>query len=258
MTPASGSVTFDLRGQRALVTGASRGIGATIARHLAASGAEVVINCSRDLAGAAATREAIEAAGGRVSVIQANVGDPRDVRRLFETAASGHPRLDIVVHNAAVGSFKPVLDVRANQWDLSMNVNARALLLCAQQAVPLMAPHGGRIVAVSSLGSRRVVPSYGSIGVSKAALEALVRELAIELAPRAVSVNAVCPGLVDGTSIARHPDLAARRETGTQTTGNAVVTADAVADVVLFLCSGGARSIVGQTLVVDGGLSLPL
>ena len=257
MTTEGRSASFDLRGARALVTGASRGIGATIARRLAASGAEVIINCSRDLAGANATRQAIESAGGRASVVQANVGDPRDVRRLFATIAAAGERLDVLVHNAAIGSFKPALNVRANQWDLSMNVNARALLLCAQQALPLMAAHGGHIVAVSSLGGRRVVPSYGAIGVSKAALEALVRELAVELAPRAIAVNAVCPGIVDHSSIQRHPDFAAARRTS-RAADDGLVTADAVADVILFLCSHAAHSIVGQTIVADGGLSLPL
>src|SRR5262245_37673226 len=154
MTAAGGAASFDLRGTRALVTGGSRGIGATIARRLAASGAEVIVNCSRDLAGAEQTRRAIESAGGRASIIQANVGDPRDVRRLFQQMAAGGGRLDLLIHNAAIGSFKPALAVRANQWDLSVNVNARALLLCAQQALPLMADRGGQIVAISSLGSR--------------------------------------------------------------------------------------------------------
>jgi enoyl-[acyl-carrier protein] reductase III len=252
------TVSFDLHGARALVTGASRGIGATIARRLAACGAEVIINCSRDIAGADATRHAIESAGGRASVAPANVASPDEVRQLFDTAAAGGARLDVLVHNAAIGSFKPTLDVRANQWDLSMNVNARALLLCAQQALPLMA-HGGHVVAVSSLGSRRVVPSYGAIGVSKAALEALVRQLAVELAPRGINVNAVCPGIVGDSSIVRHPAFEALRErSAARTAHSPLITADAVADAVLFLCSPAARFIVGQTIVVDGGLSLPL
>jgi enoyl-[acyl-carrier protein] reductase III len=257
MTAAAAAAVFDLRGSRALVTGGSRGIGATIARRLAASGAEVVINCSRDLSGAEATRRAIESAGGRALVVQANVGDPRDVRRLFEQTAADGGQLDLLIHNAAIGSFKPALNVRANQWDLSMNVNARALLLCAQQAVPLMADRGGHIVAISSLGSRRVIPSYGAIGVTKAALEALVRELAVELTPRRITVNAVCPGLVDDTSVARNPALATRRDSPVRPCDR-FVSADAVADAVLFLCSSAARFIVGQTIVVDGGLGLPL
>jgi enoyl-[acyl-carrier protein] reductase III len=258
MNTDGGAASFDLRGRRALVTGGSRGIGATIARRLAASGSEVVINCSRDLAGAEETRRAIECAGGRASVVQANVGDPRDVRRLFERTAAGGGGLDLLIHNAAIGSFKPALNVRANQWDLSMNVNARALLLCAQQALPLMADRGGHIVAISSLGSRRVIPSYGAIGVSKAALEALVRELAVELAPHGIAVNAVCPGVVDKTSVARHPSFEVQPHVPARGPCDRFVTADAVADAVLFLCSNAAHSIVGQTIVVDGGLGLPL
>jgi enoyl-[acyl-carrier protein] reductase III len=251
-------VGIDLIGRRALVTGGSRGIGAAIARTLAACGAHVTINYVQNEAAAESTRHEIVAAGGSATLHKANVASGDEVRAMFEAIAAEGP-LDILIHNAALGSFKPAMDVRANQWDLSMAVNARALLVCAQAAVPLMAGRGGRIISISSLGSTRVMPMYGAIGVSKAALEALTRTLAVELAPRGIRVNAVSAGLVDTTAVRHHPDYAALAETSVARTPLARLgTPDDVARVVLFLCSPLADWIVGQTLIADGGMSLTL
>jgi enoyl-[acyl-carrier protein] reductase III len=165
--------------------------------------------------------------------------------------------LDVLVHNAALGSFKPTLEVRANQWDLSMSVNARALLLCVKEAAPLMDGRAGRIVSVSSLGSRRVLPEYGAIGASKAALESLTRYLAVELAPRGITVNAVSAGLIAGETLRVHPRyeaLTARARE--QTPAGRIATPEDIAHVVLFLCSPLSSWIIGQTIVVDGGMSL--
>jgi enoyl-[acyl-carrier protein] reductase III len=200
---------LDLGGRRAVITGASRGIGATLARTL----------------------------------VRANVGHPDEIRQMFATVSTDGP-LDILIHNAAIGSFKPTLDVRHNQWDLSMGVNARALLVCTQEAAPLMEAAGGTILTVSSLGSSRVFPRYGAIGVSKAALESLVRYLAVELAPRRIRVNAVSAGLIDTAGAVERTPL------------GRLGTPEDVARVVLFLCSPLADWIVGQTIVADGGLGL--
>jgi enoyl-[acyl-carrier protein] reductase III len=259
MTRATGfGAALDLDGARALVTGASGNIGAVIARRLAERGAFVIVHYCRHEAGAREVCAAIERTGGRSRLAKANLAEPSQVGALFADVGEGGG-LDILVHSAAIGSFKNTIDVRPNQWDLSLAVNARALLVCAQQAVPLMRGRRGRIVSVSSLGSTRVVPEYGAIGVSKAALESLTRYLAVELAPRAIHVNAVSAGLVDGPTIRRHPQYArlhdqavARSPTGRLT------SAEDVAGVVLFLCSPLADSILGQTIVVDGGLSLAL
>jgi enoyl-[acyl-carrier protein] reductase III len=249
---------FDFSGNRALVTGGSRGIGAVIAAALARAGAHVFINYSQDDAGASRTCAQIAAEGGTAESAKANLVRPEEIRAMFaRVAASGG--LDFLVHNAAIGSFKPALDVRPNQWDLTMSVGARALLLCAREAVDLMSPGGGRIVSVSSLGSNRVIPSYGAIGVMKAALESLTRYLGAELAPRGILVNAVTAGLIDGTSVRRHPqyDTLAARAVERTPLGR-LGTADDVTRVVLFLCSPLSGWIVGQTLVADGGMSLSL
>lgn len=246
---------LDLTGRRALVTGGSRGVGASICEHLALCGAHVYVGYGQHADGAARTADAIRGAGGSATVVGANLVRPEDIQRMFEVAGADGP-LDIFVHNAALGSFKPVLDVRVNQWDLSMAVGPRALLVGAQAAATLM-PNGGRIISVSSLGATRVVPKYGAIGAAKAALESLTRYLAAELAPRGVLVNAVTAGPLDAPALRSHPDAEALMTGSVSRTpaGRSGVPAD-VARVVLFLCSPLADWVVGQTIVADGGLSL--
>ncbi|MGH9409865.1 MAG: SDR family oxidoreductase [Vicinamibacterales bacterium] len=246
---------IDLSGQHALVTGASGGIGRVLASRLAAAGAHVFVHYLSNHAGAAATADAIERAGGRATPVTANLSDPQRIRALFEETIG--PRLDILVHNAAIGSFKPLHQVRANQWDLTLNVNARAMLLASQAALPALEACRGKVVALSSLGSGRVIPKYGAIGVSKAALEAVVRYLAIELAPRGIRVNAISAGLVETESVRLHPDYVRLSALAKERTPvGRLVTADDIADALLFLCSPMAATIVGQTLVLDGGASL--
>lgn len=245
----------DLTDRRALVTGGSRGLGAVLAQTLAAHGAHVFINYVRHEAEAVATQQAIRDAGGSADLAHANLTNPEDIRAMF--AGPLRDGIDILIHNAAIGSFKPAHEVRANQWDLTMNVNARALLLCVQEALPSLTERRGRVVAVSSLGGTRVIPEYGAVGVSKAALEALTRYLGVELAGRGIHVNAVAGGLLDLPSVRQHPgfeQLAA--DTIRRTPSRRLGTAEDIARIVLFLCSPLSDWMVGQTLVADGGMSL--
>jgi enoyl-[acyl-carrier protein] reductase III len=246
---------FDFTGQRALVTGGSRGIGAEIARRLAGCGAHVTINYLHDEASARKTAASIEQAGGSVTIAQANMIDPDAIAAL--TARVSAEGIDIVVHNAALGSFKPLHKVKANQWDLTMNVNARALLLLAQGTLAALESRKGRIVSISSLGSVRVLPSYGAIGVSKAALESTTRYLASELAPRGIRVNAVVGGLLDTDASRLHPafETLATEAIARTPIGRLIRPSD-IADAVLFLCSPLAEAIIGQMLIVDGGSGL--
>jgi enoyl-[acyl-carrier protein] reductase III len=247
---------LDFSGQHALVTGGSRGIGAVVAQRLAHAGAHVFIAYRADEESAARTLAAIEAAGGTATLVRANLVDAAAIEAMFD-AVRARGTLDILVHCAAIGSFKPTLNVRANQWDLTLDVNAKALLVCAQHAAVLMTGHAGKIVALSSMGGSRVVPRYGVIGVAKAAVEALVRYLGAELAPRGINVNAVAAGLIDTPSIRQHP-LHAHMHSRTQESipAGRIGTPDDVASVVLFLCSPLADWIVGQTIVADGGVGL--
>ena len=249
-------------GKVALVTGSGRGIGRAIALRLAREGADLAVNFFRNRAPAEATAAAVRALGRRAHVIRADVGDLKGIERLFDQVVSAYGGLDLLISNAASGYNRPALEQKPRGWEWTMNINARALLFCAQRAAPLMqARGGGAIVSLSSPGAGRVLPDYIVVGASKAALEALTRYLAVELAPLGIVVNAVSPGLV-ATDALRHFDAArdgavlelARRATP----AGRLVTPDDVAAVVAFLCSPEAAMIRGQTLAVDGGATLPI
>lgn len=249
-------------GKVALVTGSGRGIGRAVALRLAREGADLAVNFFRNRAPAEETASAVRALGRRAQVIRADVGDLRGIERLFDELVSTFGGLDLLIHNAASGYNRPALAQKPRGWEWTMNINARALLFCAQRAAPLMqARGGGAIVSLSSPGAGRVLPDYVVVGASKAALEALTRYLAVELAPLGIAVNAVSPGLVV-TEALRHFDAArdgavlerARRATP----AGRLVTPDDVAGVVAFLCSPEAAMIRGQTLIVDGGATLPI
>ena len=250
-------MTGELAGKTVLVTGGSRGIGRAIVLRLIEAGASVVVNYLRNEVAARETCEQAHARGGSAEAIPADVGDPNGVRELFARIRVRWPRLDCLVHGAAMGRLQPLLAVRPAEWNVALRTNAQALLLLAREALGLLAEPGGRIVALSSLGSHRYVPFYGAIGVSKAAMESVVRYLAVELAPRGVHVNAVSGGMIDGDTLRRFPQHEVLREAVEQRTPfNRLGTAEELADVVVFLCSDRSNLIQGQTLVADGGFSL--
>ena len=244
----------------ALVTGSGRGIGRAIALQLAGEGADVVVNFFRNRKPAEETAEAIRALGRRAHVAKANVGEVDQIERLFDEIKNVFGGLDILVCNAASGYIRPVLQQEVKGWDWTLNINARSLLFCGQQAYPLMkARGGGYIVSVSSLGSTRVMPDYVVIGASKAALEALTRYLAVEFARDDIVVNAVSGGVIETDAL----DHFQRREEMlagglARTPAGKLATAEDIAKVVAFLCSPDAHMIRGQTIVVDGGFSLPV
>jgi len=249
-----------LAGKIALVTGSSRGIGSAIALRLAMEGADIVINFVRNRQPAEETAARIRGCGRRVVLVQANVGKPDGVERLFQTVREEFGSLDIFVNNAASGFNRPALQQRVEGWDFTMNVNARAFLLAAQQAAPLMKVRGGGVmVAISSPGAQRVLPDYVAVGASKAALESLVRYLAVELAPMNIRVNAVSPGIVE-TGALRHFAILSDPEVITRavkhTPAGRLVAPEDVAGVVAFLCKPDAEMIRGQVITVDGGYTL--
>jgi enoyl-[acyl-carrier protein] reductase III len=247
-----------LKGKVALVTGGSRGIGRAIALKLASEGADVIVNFFRRREAAEETAREIEALGVASQVIKANVGDPEKVDEMFGTIADSFGRLDILVNNAASGLPRSALELDAKVWGWTMDINARALLLCAQHAARLMEGRGGKIVSISSLGSSLVIPKYTAIGVSKATLEALTRYLAIELAPRNICVNAVAASMVPTASGMLYggggkPGTSSPPPT---TPAGRLVSAEDIAGVVAFLCSETAFMIRGQVIIIDGGTSL--
>lgn len=248
-------------GKIALVTGSGRGIGRAIALHFARQGADVVINYFRNRQPAEATAAEITALGRRALVVKANVGEIAEIETLFGEVERTFSGLDFFINNAASGYNRPVMAQKPKGWDWTMNINARALLFAAQRAVPLMERRGGgAIVSITSPGSTRVLPEYVVVGASKAALEAVTRYLAVELAPRGIAVNAVSPGVVL-TGALQHFD--AGKQAGMiekiiqRTPAGRLVTPEDVAGVVAFLCSPAAKMICGQTLLIDGGTSLP-
>jgi enoyl-[acyl-carrier protein] reductase III len=247
-----------VRGKIALVTGGGRGIGRAIVLELARRGADVVVNYLRNADAAEATAGAARALGVQAVALRGHVGEPEKVEALFATVREQFGALDILVNNAASGVIRPVLELEARHWDWTLDINARGAWLCAKQAVALMAGRGGRIVNISSLGSGRVLKNYAAVGVSKAALEALTRYLAVELAPFGIVVNAVAGGLVETEALRYFEDreamLADARE---RTPAGRMVTPEDLASAVAFLCGPGAEMIRGQVLVVDGGYSLP-
>ena len=225
---------------------------------MAGRGAELVLTYVRHPAAAEETAQAIEALGTRAHVVRANVAEPDHIAALFEDVGARWGGLDVLINNSASGVNRPVTQLTPHHWDWTLNVNARGAWLCAQAALPLMqARGGGAIVSVSSLGSQRVMRDYFLVGVSKAALEAVTRYLAVELAPHGVRVNAVAGGLVETDAL---KSFAWGRDVIDQTlartpAGRMVEPAD-LARVVAFLCTPAAAMIRGQTLVVDGGFSL--
>jgi len=251
------SLEISLEGKVALVTGGSRGIGRAIAIRLAEVGADVAINYLRQRAAAEETLTAIRAVGRRALAIRANVGEHENIHTMVEEIKNEFGRLDILVSNAASGVLKPAMELTEKHWQWTMDINAGTLLPLAQHAVPLMGAEGGHIIAVSSLGSVRAIPNYAAVGASKAALESLIRHLALELAPKKICVNAVSAGVVDTDALKYFPNREEMLEhSGQRTPTGRLTTPEDVANAVLFLCSGLAAQIQGQTIVIDGGYSI--
>lgn len=247
-----------LKNKVAVITGSSRGIGRGIALALARRGCNIAVNYFRKREEAERTAADIEALGVQSMVVKANMAKVEEVKGLVEEAAGRLGGLDIFVGNAASGVLKPVMQIEPKHWDWTLNVNARSILIGAQAAVPYMRRNGwGRILTVTSFGSRRVLPEYSVVGVSKAAIEAVTRYLAVELAPQGIVANCISPGVVITGALDSFPSrdqIIAHAEQ--RTPAGRLVTPEDVGELVAWLCSDAAAMIVGQTIEIDGGYSV--
>lgn len=254
----------ELDGKDALVTGGSGDIGRAICVALAARGARVAYTYFSDHEGAARTARAVEDAGAPPPrALRVNFGDAQSTAQLLAQVQAELPRVDLLVHNAASGVFRASADLQPRHLQWSLDVNVRSLLLLVQAlraprgaAPPALGP-GAAVVALSSLGAARAIPQYLALGASKAALESLVRHLALELGPAGVRVNVVSPGLVLTRALDHMPTRDYLTSIARERTplGRLCTPAD-VAEVVAFLCGERAAMIHGQTLHVDGGYSI--
>jgi len=241
-----------LEGRPVLVTGGTRGIGKAIALRLAAEGASsVALGYPRNDSAAEAAAEEVRDAGAEPVLVRGNVASDKVIAEF-----AAHGPYGAVVHNAATGVIRPALETEDKHWDWTLGTNARALLSLARACAAEMKP-GSSIVAISSLGSQRVLENYVLVGTSKAALESVVRYLAVELGPRGIRVNAVSAGVVETEALEHFPNREEMLHAGrTRTPAGRLVEPDDVAGAVAYLCSTDAEMVRGHTLVVDGGFSL--
>src|SRR5947208_7903305 len=233
-----------LAGSSVLVTGGTRGIGLAVALRLVRDGAtRAVLGYMRNDTAAETAATAVREAGAEPVLVRGEVSRPRVIEEL-----ASHGPYRVVVHNAATGVIRSALETEDKHWDWTMNANARALLSLARATAPQM-DDGSSIVAISSLGSARVLENYVLIGTSKAALESVVRYLAVELAP-AIRVNAVSGGVVDTGALDYFPNREEMLRSVERTPAGRLVEGDDIAGMVSFLCSPDAAMVCGQTLVV--------
>lgn len=271
---------IDLTNQVALVTGGSRGIGRATALRLAEAGADVIVNYVTSGSAAKEVADAICSMGRRAATVKADVSEPEDIASMLEFVGNAFGKLDILVSNAASGGFRSLLTATPRHFEATMKTNVQALMLLTQAALPLMQRDAAvgsqasslpvhspgsdvivkrrKIIALSSHGSHRALPAYGLIGASKAALESMVRHLALELGNQGINVNVVLAGLVASDSTRNFPESQKIFEAIAQrrlVSGRELLAAD-VANAVLFLASELSDLVQGQVLTIDGGEAL--
>lgn len=245
----------------ALISGASRGIGRRTALLLGREGANVVVNYKKNRDAAESVAEEVRNSGGGAIAVQADIEDQAQIDAMFRRVREEYGRLDILVANAAASAFKPLEDIRSHHLERTFRLTVHGFLFMAQQALPLM-EDGGRIIAVSGWDSFRALSGHGVLGAAKAAMEAFVRQLAVEFGGRGITVTGVCPGPIETDSL----DTYAQKEGESRQFYERVWLPysplgrlgrpEDIAEIIGFLASPASRWITGQTIVADGGLSL--
>lgn len=247
---------FDIKDKIVLVTGGTRGLGKAISLHFGLQGARVWAGYFQDEQAAGQFRNETDSLGVFCSTIKANLLTASGIQILCDKVLEETGRVDTLIYNSATGVHKPLLDLSSRQFSIVWQVNVGAFLDLALKLRSSMPP-GSKILAISSEGARRAVKSYGAIGSSKAALEALCRQMAVEWAGYGISVNMVAPGLLctDTMKIWEDADNRVKQETSSSPLGR-LISLEEVACLVHFLCSKASSGIVGQTIVIDGGKSI--
>lgn len=245
-----------LQDKVAVVTGASKGIGAEIAKQLAAAGASVVVNYASSKSGADAVVAAVEAAGGKAIAVQGDVSTQAGVTALFDATIQAYGKVDILVNNAGVYEFSPIESVTEEHFHKQFNLNVLGLLLASKEAVKYFGDGGGNIVNISSVVAKLTPPNSAVYSATKASVDAITRSLAKELGPRKIRVNAVNPGMVEteGTHAQGIPDSEFRTQIESQTPLGRIGQPGDIAPAVVFLVSEGSGWITGETLYIAGGL----
>jgi 3-oxoacyl-[acyl-carrier protein] reductase len=245
-----------LAGQVAIVTGASKGIGAAIALQLAGEGAAVAVNYSSSKAGADRVVAEIVKKGGKAIAVQANVAQQVDIRRLFAETKKAFDKVDILVNNAGIYEFMPLEDVTAEKFHKMFDLNVLGLILASQEAVKHFGPAGGNIINISSIAATVAPPTTSVYSATKAAVNAVTRSLAQELGPRKIRVNSINPGMIEteGTHAAEMIESDFRKQTEAQTPLGRIGQPEDIAPMAVFLASSDSAWITGESFYITGGL----
>jgi 3-oxoacyl-[acyl-carrier protein] reductase len=251
----STSISKKLVGKVAVVTGASKGIGAAIAKHLAAEGASVVVNYSSSKTGADEVVSEITGAGGKAVAVQGNVSKKADIDRLFTETKKAFGQLDVLVNNAGVYEFGPLENVTEEHFHRQFNVNVLGLLLTTQEAVKHFTPAGGSVVNISSVVARHPLPGASVYSATKGAVDAITKSLAKELGPKKIRVNSLNPGMIEteGLHAAGFAEGDFRKHIEAQTPLGRIGQPEDTAKVAVFLASDDSGWVTGETLLVSGG-----
>lgn len=244
-----------LTGKVAVVTGASKGIGASIAEHLASEGATVVVNYATSKSDADAVVKRIQNNGGKAIAVQGDVSKPADITQLFEETKRAYGKVDILVNNAGIYEFAPLESISAEHFHKQFNVNVLGLLLTTQEAVKLIGPEGGSIINISSIVGPMPLPGASVYSSTKAAVDAITVSLSRELGPRKIRVNSLNPGMVEteGIKAAGFDKSDFRKTVESQTPLGRIAQPNDIAPAAVFFASQDSGWATGQTLILAGG-----
>lgn len=244
-----------LSGKVAVVTGASKGIGASIAEHLAAEGASVIVNYASSKGGADAVVKRITEKGGKAVAVQADVSKQQDITRLFAETKKAYGKVDILVNNAGIYEFLPLESVNTEHFHKQFDLNVLGLLLTTQEAVKLIGPEGGSIINISSVAGQMPVPTASVYSGTKAAVDAITVALSLELGPKKIRVNSLNPGMVEteGVHAAGFAESDFRKSIEAKTPLGRIAQPDDIARAAVFVASEDSGWVTGQTLLLSGG-----